>query len=232
MSRSTSLPPARLMFGITFLPEDFPARLERFKEASNLTWDGLAGCLGVDPRQLQRWRKGTKPNGDGLCALILLAARIPGGFHTLLGTDVIPPAKTQQAAPEDGFRQLPGPSVRPLDLIRRREAARQAIQVQSKHRRCGHVQLTEMDRQSIQRPFPKDFPERLEWLKELSGLSWRGVAREVGVTPSRVTGWRRGRVPEGFALLNLIRFSLGVEGGIDALFPDVAEALRRHEGEE
>ena len=93
------------------------------------------------------------------------------------------------------------------------------------------MQLTETDRQRIRRPFPKDFPERLEWLKELSGLSWRGVAREVGVTPSRVTGWRSGRVPEGFALLNLIRFSLGVEGGLDALFPDVADALRRHEEE-
>ena len=94
------------------------------------------------------------------------------------------------------------------------------------------MELTEAGRQRIRRTFPKDFPERLEWLKDLSGLSWKGVAREVGVTPSRVTGWRRGRVPEGFALLSLIRFSLGVKGGLDALFPDVADALRRHEEEE
>ena len=112
MGRSTSLPPARLMFGVTFLPEDFPVRLERFKEASNLTWDGLAGCLGIDPRQLQRWRKGTKPSGDGLCALILLAARIPGGVHTLLGTHVIPPSGAGRAAPGDrldhpAFHRLP-----------------------------------------------------------------------------------------------------------------------------
>ena len=91
------------------------------------------------------------------------------------------------------------------------------------------MELSEADRQWIRRPFPKDFPERLERLKELSGLSWRRLAERVGVTRSRVMGWRRGKVPKGFALLDLIRFSLGVEGGLDALFPDVAEALRRHE---
>ena len=83
--RPTSVPPTRLMFAATFLPEDFPTRLERFKEATGFTWDGLAGCLGVDPRQLQRWRKDAKPDGDGLCALITLAACIPGGLYILLG---------------------------------------------------------------------------------------------------------------------------------------------------
>ena len=47
--------------------------------------------------------------------------------------------------------------------------------------------------------------------------------------PSRVMGWRRGKVLGGFALLEAVRFSLRVEGGLDALFPGVAEALRRHE---
>jgi len=90
------MPPARLLFGVTFLPKDFPRRLERFKEASGLTWDGLAACLGVDPRQLQRWRKGTKPSGDGLFALIMLAARVPGGVYMLVGVHVLPPAGTLQ----------------------------------------------------------------------------------------------------------------------------------------
>ena len=94
--RRSALLPARLLFGVTFLPEDFPQRLERFKEASGLTWDGLAACLGIDPRQLQRWRKGTKPSGDGLFALITLAARVPGGVYILLGTHVLPPAGTLQ----------------------------------------------------------------------------------------------------------------------------------------
>ena len=94
--RRSALPPARLLFGVTFLPEDFPQRLERFKEVSGLTWDGLAACLGIDPRQLQRWRKGTKPSGDGLFALITLAARVPGGVYILLGTHILPPAGTIQ----------------------------------------------------------------------------------------------------------------------------------------
>ena len=102
--RRTSLPPAHLMFAATFLPEDFPRRLEWFKEVSGLTWDGLAGCLGVDPRQLQRWRNGTKPSSDGLCALIKLASRIPGGQYILLDIhEVLPPIGTLQPPLKAGF---------------------------------------------------------------------------------------------------------------------------------
>ena len=39
------------------LPEDFGQRLERLKEASGLSWRGMAKALGVDPKQLLRWRK-------------------------------------------------------------------------------------------------------------------------------------------------------------------------------
>ena len=105
--RRSALPPAHLLFGITFLPEDFSERLERFKQASGLTWDGLAACLGVDTRQLQRWRRGTKPSGDGLCALILLASRIPGGVHMLLGAHVMPPAGALQPV-QAGANRGPG----------------------------------------------------------------------------------------------------------------------------
>ena len=82
--------PSHLIVDDGLMPVDFSQRLDAFKEATGLSWDALAGCLGVDPRQLQRWRKGTKPSGDGLCALILLAARVPGGLHTLLGIQVAP----------------------------------------------------------------------------------------------------------------------------------------------
>ena len=81
----SGLLPSHLIVDDGLIPTDFPQRLNAFKETTSLSWDALAGCLGVDPRQLQRWRKGTKPSGDGLCALILLAARIPGGLHTLMG---------------------------------------------------------------------------------------------------------------------------------------------------
>lgn len=95
------------------------------------------------------------------------------------------------------------------------------------------MSLTGTDGQWIRaRSFPKDFPERLERLKELSGLSWRELAERVGVTPSRVSGWRRGRVPRGFALLNLARFAVEVEGGFETLFPEMGVTVRlRGQGE-
>ncbi|MDE2934497.1 MAG: hypothetical protein OXS47_11635 [Chloroflexota bacterium] len=80
-----SVPPGELLLETAFLPEDFPRRLERFKEALGLSWDGLAECLGADPRQLQRWRQGTRPCGDSMFALFLLADRVPGSERLLLG---------------------------------------------------------------------------------------------------------------------------------------------------
>ena len=84
-------PPRRLVLNVTFLPEDFPERLTTLKEASGLSWEGLAACMGMDARQVMRWRQDTKPGGDAMFALFLLAARVPGGVHMLLGTRVSPP---------------------------------------------------------------------------------------------------------------------------------------------
>ena len=89
--RPVTLPPPDVLFGVTFLPEDFSKRLEQFKEASGLTWDAMAACMGVDPRQLRRWRYDTRPSGDGLFALLTLAAQFPGGVHMLLGVNVLLP---------------------------------------------------------------------------------------------------------------------------------------------
>ena len=89
--RQATLPEPGLLFGATLLPDDFGERLECFKEASGLTWEAMSVCTGVDPRQLRRWREGTKPSGDGLFALFSLAARVPGGVHMLLGVNVLPP---------------------------------------------------------------------------------------------------------------------------------------------
>ena len=63
--RPVTLPPPGLLFGVTFLPEDFAQRLKHFKAASGLTWDAMAACMGVDPRQLRRWRGSTGPAGTG-----------------------------------------------------------------------------------------------------------------------------------------------------------------------
>ena len=70
-------------------PSDFPARLERLKEASSLSWRTLARQLGTEPRTLRRWRQGQPPSSIYLIALLCLARGIPDGLDTLLG----PPAR-------------------------------------------------------------------------------------------------------------------------------------------
>ena len=81
--RRSSYPPSHLFVNAAPVVNDLPTRLARLKQALGLPWDGLAACLGVDPRQLQRWRKGTMPNGFAMAALFLLADRIPGGAAIL-----------------------------------------------------------------------------------------------------------------------------------------------------
>ena len=82
-----SVPPPDYLLDEPFLPEDFPRRLQRVKETLGVSWDVLAACIGADPRQLQRWREGTKPCGDSTYALFLLADRMPGGVRLLLDGD-------------------------------------------------------------------------------------------------------------------------------------------------
>ena len=79
------------------LPEDFPQRLERLKEASNLTWNAFADAIGIDKKRVHRWRrpkkkdgrKPIKPDGDGFYALVKIAALIPGGLDILMGDGFI-----------------------------------------------------------------------------------------------------------------------------------------------
>ncbi|MYA49195.1 MAG: hypothetical protein F4045_09235 [Chloroflexi bacterium] len=87
--------------GIALLPDDFPDRLAALKEITGLTWEGMACCIGVDPRQLQQWRNGGWPNGGAMLALVDLAARVPGGLGKLIGREllVIP-----QGGPAGGSR--------------------------------------------------------------------------------------------------------------------------------
>ena len=86
----------------------------------------------------------------------------------------------------------------------------------------------------IQNRFPRDFPERLELFRETAGLSWKELAACIGVRRGRVMSWRRGAIPRGSGLLALlIRLARRVPGGMEALFPYLAEAFRREEeGEE
>ena len=57
-------------------PEDFRQRLDRFKEASGLSWRGMARELRTDVRLLHRWRKGSRPDSANLIALFVLASRL------------------------------------------------------------------------------------------------------------------------------------------------------------
>jgi len=74
--------------GEAHLPGDFGARLTALKRRSGLTWEQMAEALGVDDRQLQRWRRGACPNGRSMFSLIRLAARVPGGVNDLLGDEL------------------------------------------------------------------------------------------------------------------------------------------------
>ena len=68
------------------LSEDFKDRLERLKEASGLTWSGLSQAIGVDRKQVRRWRrKGVEPSGGAMESLYRFAGRFPGGLETLMG---------------------------------------------------------------------------------------------------------------------------------------------------
>ena len=92
----TGLLPSHLIVDDGLIAPDFGKRIEAFKEATGVSWHILSVCLGVDPRQLQRWREGTKPSGDGVNALVKLAARVPGGMYILFGVHVLPPVGVYQ----------------------------------------------------------------------------------------------------------------------------------------
>ena len=69
------------------LPGDFGERLTVLKRRAGLTWEEMAEALGVDHRQLLRWRRGSCPSGGSMLSLIRLAAQLPGGLSELLGQD-------------------------------------------------------------------------------------------------------------------------------------------------
>ena len=77
------------------LPDDFPQRLVRLKEASDLTWDEFALLVGVELKQVLRWTQGTEPLGGAYHWLVSLARWIPGGMDILMGDDFLCPLKEE-----------------------------------------------------------------------------------------------------------------------------------------
>ena len=66
-------------------------------------------------------------------------------------------------------------------------------------------------------PFPEDFGERLEGLKELSGLSWGEFAERLSVTQRGLANWRRGGPPSGTYLWSIIKLAREVPDGYDLI---------------
>ena len=89
MSREGQHTIRRFPPGIPLLPGDFPDRLAAIKEISGLSWEGMAVCIGVDSRQLLKWRRGCWPSGGAMLSLVHLATRLPGGLSTLLKDDLV-----------------------------------------------------------------------------------------------------------------------------------------------
>ena len=55
--------------------------------------------------------------------------------------------------------------------------------------------------------FPEDFPQRLEQLKEASGLTWSELARRLGTNPLTLRRWRQSARPNALHLLALLQFA-------------------------
>ena len=66
-------------------------------------------------------------------------------------------------------------------------------------------------------PWPEDFPQRLERLKEMAGLSWREFAELIGVTDRGALKWRRGGRPSGANCLAILELARDVPGGYDLM---------------
>ena len=66
-------------------------------------------------------------------------------------------------------------------------------------------------------PWPEDFGDRLEGLKKLSGLSWRGMAELLGVTDRGALKWRRGGRPSAANLMAIMELARDVPGGYELM---------------
>ena len=70
---------------------------------------------------------------------------------------------------------------------------------------------------------PEDFPDRLRFLKEASGLSWEELSARLGVGERQVQRWRNGAAPGGGAMLGLVRLADKVPGCLPLLIAEDAQ---------
>lgn len=74
--------------------------------------------------------------------------------------------------------------------------------------------------------FPADFPQRIERLKQASGLPWRQFALRIGADRSTVRLWRNGGQPSGVYLLSLIALARETPNGEDILLGRGSDSWR------
>ena len=72
-------------------------------------------------------------------------------------------------------------------------------------------------------PFPDDFGERLEGLKEMVGVSWGEFAELLGVTQRGMLKWRRGGPPSGAYFWAIVELARDVPGGIELILDGDAD---------
>ena len=71
--------------------------------------------------------------------------------------------------------------------------------------------------------FPEDFPQRLGRMRKSAGLTWRGLARALGVNVRTLYRWRAGARPDAAHMLALLEFAVA-EDLLDVLMEREQEA--------
>ena len=64
-----------------------------------------------------------------------------------------------------------------------------------------------------------DIPQRPEWFRHASALTWAEIARRLGVSPTTIRRWRRGRVRPNFRHMKALQ-DLADSLGIGHLLTD------------
>ena len=64
---------------------------------------------------------------------------------------------------------------------------------------------------------PEDFCQRLEAIKEITGLSWEAMSVCLGVDVRQLQYWRNGGTPNGGAMLSLVELAILVPEGLGTL---------------
>ena len=68
---------------------------------------------------------------------------------------------------------------------------------------------------------PEDFQDRLNRLKEASGLTWNAFSQAIGADRNQVRRWRKeGAKPSGGAYHCIVRFASLIRGGLEILLEE------------